>query len=198
MGKTQRKIPKSIAAEINPLVSPIQALQSLIEKFEGRGVIIGAVAASLLGTPRFTSDLDATILIGLDDLPTLLSEALKLGIEPRIEDTVSFARRNRVLLLRHSASKIDIDLSLGILPFEVEMIERSQLLGIGGMKIRLPTPEDLVIMKAVAGRPKDLEDIRAIAAAHPELDRERIHLWLDQFAEALEEPVLWSEIEKLL
>ncbi len=198
MGKTQRKIPKSVASEINPLVSPIQALQSLIEKFEGRGVIIGAVAASLLGTPRFTSDLDATILIGLDDLPTLLVEASKFGIEPRIEDAVAFARRSRVLLLRHSASKIDIDLSLGILPFEVEMIERSQLLGIGGMKIRLPTPEDLIIMKAVASRPKDLEDIRAIAATHPNLDHERIHFWLDQFAEALEKPALWQEIEKLL
>lgn len=197
MGKAQRKR-RTIKPEIRPFLAPLQALQSLIDQFEGHGVIIGAIAASLLSTPRFTSDLDATILLDLDDLPTLLVEASKLGIEPRIDDAAGFARRSHVLLLRHSASKIDIDLSLGLLPFEVEMVERSQLLEINAKRIRLPTPEDLIIMKAVAGRPKDLEDIRAIATTHPNLDRERIHSWLDQFAEALEKPGLWQEIEELL
>jgi hypothetical protein len=128
----------------------------------------------------------------------LLEEAARLGIEPRHSDVVAFARKNRVLLLRHITSGTDIDLSLGILPFEEEMVERSRLVEIGPIKLRLPTPEDLIIMKAVAHRQKDLADIQAIAENHPNLDKERVRFWVEQFGEALEMPGLWIEIGKLL
>ena len=59
--------------------------------------------------------------------------------------------------MRHTASGTDIDLSLGFLPFEVEMVERSSLVELGPVKLRLPTPEDLIIMKAIAHRHKDLK-----------------------------------------
>jgi predicted nucleotidyltransferase len=103
-----------------------------------------------------------------------------------------------VLLLRHASSGTDIDLSLGILPFEIEMIERSVVVTIGEFKLRLPTPEDLIIMKAVAHRPKDLLDIKAVAASHPGLDQERIRFWVEQFSEALDLPDLWKMISQLL
>jgi len=53
-------------------------------------------------------------------------------------------------------------------------------------------------MKAIAHRPKDLEDIRAVAASHPNLNQERIKYWVEQFGEALEMPDLWTETHKLL
>jgi len=65
-------------------------------------------------------------------------------------------------------------------------------------RLRLPTPEDLIIMKAVAHRPKDLADIQAIAANYPDLDKERIRFWVVQFGEALDLPELWIQILKLL
>jgi len=151
-----------------------------------------------LGTLRFTADLDAVFLLGFEDLPRLLEKAAALGIEPRIADPIGFARKSRVLLLRHVASSTDINLSLGVLPFEIEMVERSKLLEIGTLKLRLPTPEDLIIMKAIAHRPKDLADIQAIAASHPALDQDRIRFWVEQFGEALDLPGLWKEIAKLL
>jgi hypothetical protein len=170
----------------------------LISEFKDRGVIIGGIATSLLGAPRYTVDLDAVLLITLDDLPRLLEEASLQGIEPRISDPIAFARKNRVLLLRHTISGTDIDISLGILPFEVEMVERSITIEIGPIQLRLPTPEDLIILKAVAHRPKDMEDIHSIAANHPNMDKERIRFWVDQFCEALELPDLWKEISLLL
>jgi hypothetical protein len=45
--------------------------------------------------------LDAVFLLGFDDLPRLLNEAVKQGIEPRIPEPIAFARRKGVLLLRH-------------------------------------------------------------------------------------------------
>ena len=92
----------------------------------------------------------------------------------------------------------DIDLSLGILPFEVEMIERSTMLEVGSIMLRLPTPEDLIILKAVAHRPKDLLDIQAISVCHLDMDRDRIRNWVEQFGEALDMPDLWEMISKLL
>jgi predicted nucleotidyltransferase len=198
MGKAKRKSSRPSSESLAPLLAPIQALQSLLSRFHERGVIIGGIAASLLGTPRYTVDLDAVFLLSFEDIPGLLSEAAQLGIEPRISDAAGFARKSRVLLLRHTASGTDIDLSLGILPFEVEMVERSIMVDVGPIKLRLPTPEDLIIMKAVAHRPKDMSDIQAIAASHPDLDKERIRSWLEQFGEALDLPGLWEEIARLL
>jgi hypothetical protein len=151
-----------------------------------------------LGAPRFTADLDAVFLLSFEELPALLSKAAQLGIEPRVSDPIGFARKNRVLLMRHTASGTDIDLSLGVLPFEVEMVERSRLVELGSIKLRLPTPEDLVIMKAIAHRPKDLEDIRTVAASHPDMDHKRIRFWVVQFGEALDLPDLWETISRML
>ena len=198
MGKTKRKSNQPAPESITPLIAPILALQSLLSQFNNRGVIIGGVAVSLLGTPRYTVDLDAVFLLSFEDMPRLLAEAAKQGIEPRVSDPIGFARKSRVLLLRHTASGIDIDLSLGVLPFEEEMVERSTTVEIGSIKLRLPTPEDLIIMKAVAHRPKDLADIQAIAASHPGLEKERIKFWVEQFGEGLDLPELWRDIQKLL
>ena len=198
MGKAKRKSGQPVAESVTPFLAPIRALQNLLDQLDNKGVIIGGVAASLLGTPRFTADLDAVLLLDFEDLPRLLEKASALGIEPRITDPIGFARKSWVILLRYVASGTDIDLILGILPFEVEMIERSTMLEIGTLKLRLPTPEDLIIMKAVARRPKDLLDIQSIAASHPDIDRGRIRSWVEQFGEALDLPGLWKEIEKLL
>jgi hypothetical protein len=83
----------------------------ILSSFGDQGVIIGGIAVSLLGTPRFTADLDAVFLLSINDIPIILHEASLREIEPRIHDAEAFARKNRVLLLRHLPSGIDIDLS---------------------------------------------------------------------------------------
>jgi len=198
MGNTEGKSDQPAPENLTPLLAPLQALQNLLAAFNNQGVIIGGIAVSLLGTPRYTVDLDAVFLLSFDDLPRLLTEAAGQGIEPRISDPILFARKSRVILLRHMPSGTDIDLSLGILPFEIEMVERSQVIDVGAMQLRLPTPEDLIILKAVAHRPKDLADIQAIATNHPDLDKDRIRSWVEQFGEALDLPDLWKMISQLL
>lgn len=194
----KRKSRRSESISTSPLLEPLTALQHLLELFGNRGLIIGGVAASLLGQPRLTADLDAVIILSTLEISKLLIAADKAGIVARIPRAEDFARKNRVLLLRHVHSGINIDVTLGNLPFEVEMVERGQEVSIGEVHLRLPTPEDLIIMKAVAHRSKDLEDIKAIAASHPNLDKPRIQYWVEQFGAALELPNLWDAIIKLL
>ena len=176
------------------MLAPLTALQRLLAHFDNQGIIIGGVAVSQLGKPRLTADVDAVLLLSVEELPHLIKVAAQEGLVPRIADAHGFARRYRVLLLRHQGSGINVDISLGLLPFEIEAVERSAVHQIGPLAIRLPTPEDLIIFKAVAHRPKDLLDIQVIIESHPNLDRERVERWVREFARLLEMPEVWDDI----
>lgn len=178
---------------LEPFRSAIEALQKLFIKYNERGVAIG-----FLGKPRFTADVDAMFLLSTSEVSQFLEAAQAENMIPRIPDADAFARKNRILLLRHSPSETDIDISLGILPFEEEVVERGSIQSFGNLAIRLPTPEDLIIMKAVAHRPKDLEDIRMIVQSQAHLDTKRIKHWVLSFGEILDMPDLWGQIESLL
>lgn len=188
----------SFPGDFAPLIKPLKSLQQLLERFGERGVIIGGIATGFLGRPRFTVDLDAIFLASVKDIPQILDLAKAEGIEPRTRDAIEFAKKSRVLLLRHNDSGVNIDISLGILPFEEEVIERSFLHDAGLLSVRLPTPEDLIILKAIAHRPKDLLDIQEVVTNNPNLDLSRIEYWVKSFAELLETPELWGQIEKIL
>jgi hypothetical protein len=179
--------------ELHPLLEPLAAVQRLLTRFGERGMIIGGVAASLLGRPRLTADVDVIMLLSVEELPELIAAAEQEGFVPRIRDAEDFARHHHVLL-RHRESGINVDISLGMLPFEKEAVERSIVYQVGELMLRLPTPEDLIIFKAVAHRPQDLLDIQALIQANPNLDRGRIEHWVREFARALDMPDLWEDI----
>lgn len=181
-----------------PFRATIEALQRLFLKFGNRGVIIGGIAVGFLGRPRLTEDVDAMFLLSTQDIPKFLEAAQNEKIEPRIPKADEFARKNRVLLLRYTPTETNIDISLGILPFEEEAVERGIIRSTSTFSVRLPSPEDLIIMKAVAHRPKDLEDIRTVVDKNPGLDISRIEKWVREFAAALEMPSLWEDIADIL
>ncbi|MBN2006361.1 MAG: hypothetical protein JXA21_23615 [Anaerolineae bacterium] len=124
--------------------------------------------------------------------------AQREGLIPRIADAPAFARQHRVLLLQHQDSGINIDISLGLLPFEVEAVDHNRALLIGSLSIRLPTPEDLIIFKAVAHRPKDLLDIQALVECYPNLDKKYVAERVKEFAQLLEMPEMWDDLAAML
>ena len=183
---------------LEPFRATIEALNRLFQNFDQRSVIIGGVAVGLLGKPRYTADVDAVVLLSTKKISNFLQLAHAENIVPRIENAEDFARKSRVLLLKYAPTETEIDISLGIMPFEEEMIERGEIKSFANLSARLPTPEDLIIMKAIAHRPKDLEDIRTIVDKNPDLDHGRIEHWVKDFAELMETPELWGQIEKIL
>lgn len=181
--------------------SLIDALRATIAWLDAAGVpsvIVGGVAASLLGRPRATRDIDAVALVGADAWPALLQAGAQQGIEPRIADPLAFASRSRVLLLKHRPSGIEIDLSLGAIAFEIDMLGRATRLRVGGLDVPLPAAEDLIVMKALARRPRDIGDIEGILAAHPSLDRTRVRAIVASMAEALGDPSLVADLNRVL
>ncbi len=181
-----------------PLLSALKDLTAWLDSSRIPGMVIGGVAASLIGRPRATRDIDVVVWIELGRWKSFLKAGRDHRFFPRLRNVLNFAKKNRVLLLRHRPSGIDIDISLGSLPFEEEAIRRAVKKRIKGVRVNLPTPEDLIIMKAVAHRPRDIADIESILDANPGLDMRSIRRWVKEFARALEMPELFDDLEKII
>lgn len=64
--------------------------------------------------------------------------------------------------------------------------------------MRLPRVEDLLVMKAIARRPKDIEDIRGLLAAHPQADVAEARRWIREFALAMSMSDMLEEFDRLV
>ena len=171
--------------ELAPLLIVLRDLVAWLKAKEVQGVVIGGLAASILGRPRLTRDVDVLVLADEDHWGVFLAAGANHGFFPRRADALAFAQETRVLLVRHEPSGIDADIVFGSLPFEKEAITRAEWVELGGVRIPLPLPEDLIIMKAVAHRPRDLDDIAAILMAHPKLNFRRVRRWVREFSAVL-------------
>jgi hypothetical protein len=180
------------------LLAALADLVKWLDDTKVPSMIIGGVAASVLGRPRLTQDVDALAILPEADWANAVSTAARHGIHPRIENPVDFARRSRVLLMRHAESGIDIDVTFGRLSFEQTAIDNSEIHDIGGLRVRLPRVEDLLIMKAVARRPKDLQDIEGLLAAHPDADVVAVRQWVREFATAMSMSDMLDDFDKVV
>jgi hypothetical protein len=117
--------------------------------------------------------------------------ALLQAFEPRIDDAAEFAAVNRVLLLR-APSGVGLDIALGGLPYEELIVQRSSLFNYPpDIPLRTCAPEDLIILKVFADRPKDWIDIEGVIVRQsPRLDWSYIHEQLAPLAELKERELL--------
>jgi predicted nucleotidyltransferase len=188
-----------VSDNLEDFQNPLRSLLKLLTDENIPHVLIGGLAVSQLSRPRLTADID--VLAYLDDdgaIPKLIESALSAGFSLRMREAEAFARRNRVLLLIHDQTRIPVDLSLGLLPFEREVIERSSRIAAGDLQLPLPSVEDLIILKAVAHRAVDLQDITSLVETHPPLDRKRIQRVVGEFADALEMPEILEDVQAIL
>jgi len=161
-------------------------------------MIIGGLAVALIGRPRTTRDVDLVVLLDEKRWPRFLELAQELSFTPRIDDALAFAGQRRVLLLHHTKSGIDVDISFAGTAYEIDALERSVQKKMGRLALPLPTPEDLIVLKGIAHRPIDLHDIRGLLEVHPDVDKGYIRRWLDEFAQLLEEPEIYEDTDGLL
>jgi hypothetical protein len=166
----------------------LAALASALAEPDGPAMVIGGVAVIAQGVPRLTADVDATI-IGASTPPSEAAVVLaRHGIVTRIQDAVPFAEAHHVLLGVHEPSGIDIDLSFAWLPFEIDALDRREARDFAGVPIEVAHPEDLVIYKVIAARPKDVEDAEALMTIHAgRIDLNRVRRVVSELAAALED-----------
>lgn len=168
-------------------------LEALIEAttfLENRGVpyaVIGGLAVQYWGEPRATRDVDIVVMVSGDRQEGFLSDALQ-QFRPRISDALAFARRNRVLLVS-AVDGTPIDITLGILGYEEEVMRRAVNVAFPNLRpVRLISAEDLIIHKCVAGRPRDVEDVeRILLRQRLDVDLRYIRRWLRAFAPVVDQ-----------
>ena len=153
---------------------------------------------ALVGRPRITQDIDGIVLPGSLSIDELLTRARAAELPARVPNAAAFTAKSRVLLLRHVGTGVPIDLSIGFLPFEEEAVRRAQVRRVRGIGIPVATPEDLLVLKAIAGRPRDIVDIEGLLAANPSVDRDRGRSVTAAFAELLEAPEILETLDRLL
>lgn len=178
-----------------------RALEQLSQFCDQQGwdyCLIGGLAASYWGEPRFTKDVDFVVFTGFGDEADFISK-LAQAFELRMPDAAEFALLSRVLIL-NSPEGVALDVSFGAIDFEGSVISRAKLRAVlRGVKVPTATAEDIVVMKAIAGRPQDVKDIEGIIAAQgKKLDLTYIRHWLENLAEMLPEVDVLGRFEEIL
>ena len=174
------------------------ALLGLAAFLERGGIpymVIGGLANIVYGEPRATLDIDVTVWVPEAQVPSFVS---RIGESYRVlvDSPLEFIASARVLPLETSR-EVRIDLVFGLAPFEREAIDRARTLPVAGKSVRFCTPEDLLLMKIISDRDRDLADARALALRlGGELDLEYLEPRLTELARLLERPEIeqrWSD-----
>jgi predicted nucleotidyltransferase len=171
--------------------------QSLLKRVAGElsrkavpYMVIGGQAVLLYGEPRLTRDIDITLGIGIEELQRAKDVVEALGLQYLTPDIERFVRDTMVLPVSDEASGIRVDFIFSFSPYERQAIERAKDVALGDTAIRFAALEDVVIHKIVAGRPKDIDDIKAMLIKNPEYDKTYVRRWLEEFDASLEEGFL--------
>ena len=179
------------------LLDVARDVQDFCEKHGWNSCFIGGIAVQAWSQARVTRDVALTLLTGFGDEASFI-ETLLAHYTPRTANAAQFALRSRVLLL-NSPSGIGIDISLGALPFEQLAVERSTLFEFApGLKLRICSAEDLMVMKLFASRAIDIRDAEGIAVRHDKiLDWRYVEEQLIPLAEAKEEPEILQQFARM-
>jgi len=155
------------SACIGPEVA--SALARIAALFEQAGVpyaLIGAHAVNARTEPRLTADVDVTALLGPAGFARLEAAFAANGMSvtraegrglPSGPDFVRFGALDDAVVVEVQAAKTELQRAL---------IERAVA---GEDRVRVATPEDLIVLKLIANRPKDRIDLLGLLAL-PSLD----------------------------
>ena len=166
----------------------IQLLERIALNLEQRQIpymVIGGQAVLIYGEPRLTRDIDITLGVGPERLQDLLAIAHASAWRVLTDSPEEFVQRTLVLPLQDLDTGIRIDLIFSYSPYERQAMERVHLVSMGKAMVRFAAVEDVIILKMVAGRPRDLEDARTILIKNRELNRGYIRHWLTEFDRSL-------------
>lgn len=172
------------------LEKALRALSAHLEERRIAYMVIGGIANLAWGMPRSTFDLDVTVWAPAGDEPALIA-ALCAAFTALPAEPEKFALETRVLPLE--VEGIRVDLILGQLPYEEQAIRRAPLVDMEGVRVRVCSPEDLIVHKVLSDRPKDLEDVRGIVRVQREkLDRSYLDPIVRGLAADLARPGIWE------
>jgi hypothetical protein len=102
----------------------------------------------------------------------------------------------------HAGSLLPVDLVLAGPGIEEVFLKRARRVELGGTSIPVISPEDLIVTKILAGRPKDIDDVQSVLRAQAgQLDlawiREALGMLQDALGQSDLLPLLEGEIARI-
>jgi hypothetical protein len=157
-----------------------QALIQFTDLLEARRVpymIVGAIAVAIWGRPRATVDIDITVLPGTAGLEAIVEQAAPFGfvVDHR---WLEWQPLLRGLQLRVTRADVIVDIMRPRDRHEEAAVGRRRPIAMEERTLWFVAPDDLILMKLKASRPRDFEDaIGILAAQRPLLDEGYLFDW---------------------
>ena len=147
-------------SEVKVFENALNELASVLKNENVPYMIIGGLANAIWGYPRATLDIDVSIWVLDDQIQRLLSILEKKYVF-LVKKPNDFISKTRVLPIKNNEN-LRIDIIFGVLPFEKDALDRAVEVKIGASSIKFCTAEDLILLKIISERSKDLEDVRNV------------------------------------
>lgn len=160
---------------------------------DGSVALIGAVARNAWAPPRATTDLDVAIAASAGVIESVERALIGLGYE-RVRShraDPEDALADLVVFRAPRAGLRQVDLLVAKTAFESEVLRRAVRIEIDGIRVPVATPEDLIVYKLIADRPRDRDDIAAILRTQNRAAREIDWAYVEQWAR------FWSVLDRL-
>jgi len=152
----------------NEFQTVLREIVEQLEAHEIRYCLVGGLAASLRGRMRNTEDVDLVIAVDVEAAIRFLHALPADQFRPYFPEVELVARTSYIIALEHISTRITLDLAIGMSGFEQQIVSRSEDVQLSDRSIRIATVEDLILMKCLAGRPQDDQDIAGMVAAQAE------------------------------
>lgn len=177
----------------------VRRVVRVLEGLQAPYAIGGAVAMAFAGRIRGTRDVDVLAAVpalrAQDFAEALAREGFTLGDATPIEARLLSEAARKDGLFRVWLGDISVDFFTPRVPLQDSILKRRRRQELPGLALWLTTPEDLILLKMVFHRPKDLEDVRHLLAANAgHLDRKYLLEWAPKTLE----PAVGDELRELL
>jgi predicted nucleotidyltransferase len=157
-------------------------LTALLDREAIPYAVMGVLAVRVYSIPRATQDVDITIEVSRDKLEDLRDVLYEHGCSiPPVYDSGwldQVAGMSLFKVKRHIGDhSIDLDIFIAESSFQRELLRRRSPIDISGRRIALVSPEDLLLLKIIAGRPRDKIDVQDMLFTLGELDNDYLNKW---------------------
>lgn len=145
--------------------------------------VIGGVASDQWGIPRMTFDLDLVVSVERIRLPSLLDAWIQAGFEFDAARVLRELGEDTLSQVRYGT--FPVDLWLPSLPLHHEILRTRRPVAVFGRTVWFASPEMVVVLKLIAGRSKDWEDVKGILAVNAgRLDLDGMRRWASEVVES--------------
>lgn len=159
-------------------------------------LVIGGMAQAVIGEPRLTQDVDCIIALPSSHAATWLDGFVKAGFAVDRAKAVERIEAVGTFTARRGPWRIDV--IIASTEFEQSAFRRAQRLRVYDVEANFPTPEDLILLKLVPGREKDLLDAKTVLARHRgHLDRAYLERWAQRLSDEAEDNRVWRTLQRL-